>query len=118
MSRYSYEALDELYSELEDIIVKVEKPQEILIEGAKEFVKDLLKLPKPISNIKKSGYTHLIDTFYYDYGKHNDVEVGWGKYYGRMVEYGTVKTRTVAHMRPLFEKNKDKYYNVMLKKIF
>ena len=31
--------------------------------GAKEFVNDLLKLPKPRSEVKKPGYTHLINTF-------------------------------------------------------
>ena len=33
--------------------------------GAKEFVDDLLKLPKPISKIRKAGYTHLINCFSY-----------------------------------------------------
>ena len=31
--------------------------------GTKEFVNDLLKLPKPRSAVRKPGYTHLIDTF-------------------------------------------------------
>ena len=43
----------------------VENPTDILEVGAKEFVNDLLKLTKPMSQIRKSGYTHLIDSFAY-----------------------------------------------------
>ena len=118
MKRYEYESFNDLCNELEEIITNVEKPNEILMVGAKEFVNDLLKLPKPISKIKKSGYTHLIDTFYCDYGKQNDVEVGWGKYYGRMVENGTKGKKSNPHLKPTFERNKEKYYQKMIEKIY
>lgn len=82
---------------------------------AKEFVNDLLKLPKPKSNIVKGGYTHMIDTFTFrNNGK--DIEVGWGKYYGRMVEDGTTKMSAKPHMIPLYESNKEQYMNNFMKR--
>ena len=59
---------------LEKSISKVEQPEKILEIGAKEFVNDLRKLPKPM----------------------------------------TART----HLRPCFERNKEKYYNHMIKEIF
>ena len=88
---------------------------DILLTGAKEFVSDLLKLPKPKSRIRKAGYTHLIDTFAYR-EKKKEVEVGWGKYYGPMVEHGTTKMNEQPHVYPLWDKNKEKYYKTMLAK--
>lgn len=55
--------------------------------GTKEFVNDLLKLPKPRSAVRKPGYTHLIDTFAMERTQ-GEIKVGWGKYYGPMVEHG------------------------------
>ena len=43
----------DLQKELEDIIKNVQSVDSILEVGAKEFVKDLLKLPKPKSRIVK-----------------------------------------------------------------
>ena len=63
MEFHQYSGFDELSKELESYIQKAEKPLEILEVGAKELVKDLKKLTKPISQIKKSGYTHLIENF-------------------------------------------------------
>ena len=100
---------------LKKIISKVEKPEKILEIGAKEFTQDLKKLPKPISQIKKSGYTHLIRTFAYRQ-KGKEFEVGWGKYYGPMVENGTEKMNEQPHLYPLWDKNKEKYYKLMLTK--
>ena len=77
--------------------------------GAKEFVNDLLKLPKPRSEVKKPGYTHLINTFAMERAR-GEIKVGWGKYYGPMVERGTKKMAARAHLKPLFEQNKEKYY--------
>ena len=51
------------------------------------------------------------------YRKENgDVVAGWGKYYGRMVEQGTKKMRAVPHFATTFERNKEKYYDAMLRK--
>jgi HK97 gp10 family phage protein len=75
---------------------------------AKEFVNDLLKLPRPRSNIKKSKHTHLVNSFAYEKTA-KDVAVGWGKYYGRMVEEGTRKMKSQAHLVPLWNRNQEKY---------
>lgn len=89
---------------------------DILEVGAKEFVNDLLKLPKPISKIRKSGYTHLIKCFAYK-KKSKEVEAGWGKYYGPMLEHGTVKMNAQEHLYPVWDRNKEKYYKKMLTKM-
>ena len=112
-----FNGFEELMNEFQGYITKVEEPVEILEVGAKSFVNDLKKLPRPISKIRKTGYTHLIDTFAYKkLSKEN--EVGWGKYYGRMVENGTKKMTARPHLNPCFERNKDKYYRQMYMKIF
>lgn len=85
--------------------------------GAKEFVSDLLKLPKPRSEVRKAGYTHLVNTFAME-RVNGEIKVGWGKYYGPMVEHGTKKMTAKAHLKPLFERNKEKYYRKMTEKIF
>ena len=78
--------------------------------GAQEFVNDLLRLPKPRSRITKAGYT-LERT-------ESNIKVGWGKYYGPMLEHGTRKMAVRAHLKPLFEQNKEKYYKKMAESIF
>lgn len=116
------EILD-LQNELEHLIKTIEHPQKILEVGANEFVKDLLKLTKPKSKIKVSGYTHLVDTFSYNKSKYfkEEIDVCWGKYYGPFVENGTthgkVKTKSQAHLKPTFNRNKEKYYDKMIKAI-
>ena len=116
MSNKTHEGLEELIEELQGYIEKAEKPEDIVEEGVKEFVLDLRKLPKPISTIKKAGYTHLIKTFAYR-KKGKEFEVGWGKYYGPMIEYGTKNMKAIAHLRPCFERNKNKYYSTMYRKV-
>lgn len=112
-----YIGFDSLIDDLNQYIKKADNYIDILEIGAKEFVKDLSKLTKPYSKIHKSGYTHLIDTF--TYRKTNvDIEVGWGKYYGRMVEDGTSKMKAQSHLQPMFDNNKDKYYKKMLEKFY
>lgn len=75
-------------------------------------------MPKPYSKIKASSYAHLIDTFSYNKTQTKEIEVGWGKYYGRMVEEGTIKTNASPHLYPTFQKNKEKYYKKMINEIF
>ena len=113
---YGYDGFQDLADIIEGYIKKVENPTEILLVGAKEFVNDLLKLPKPISKIRKAGYTHLINTFAYR-EKKGEIEVGWGKYYGPMLENGTKKMSEQPHFYPLWNKNKEKYYKTMLTKL-
>lgn len=117
MSDNFYQGFNLLESELNQILNNTKEPMQILEDEAKEFVKDLLKLPKPISKIRKSGYTHLIHTFSYRV-KNKEIEVGWGKYYGPMLENGTSKMNPKSHLKPCWEKNSEKYYKHMIAKIF
>ncbi len=117
MSISEFNGFEELQNELSSILKTVENPIKILEIGAKDFVNDLLKLTRPYSKIKKSGYTHLIDSFAYEI-KDDEIIVGWGKYYGRMVEEGTKNIPSQPHLKPTFEKNKEKYYKKMIEKIF
>ena len=97
--------------ELSEYIKVAENAIEELKTTTDEFVDDLLKLPKPKSDIAKGGYTHLIDTFA-SRNTGRDVEVGWGKYYGVMVENGAKQMKTThPHLKPLWEKNQEKYIN-------
>ena len=115
---YGFDGFQDLANIIEGYIKNAENPIKILLVGAKEFVKDLLKLPKPISKIRKAGYTHLINTFAYREKKDEvEVEVGWGKYYGSMVEHGTKNMDEQPHVYPLWNKKKGKYYKTMLTKL-
>ncbi len=113
---YEFEGFQELSDMLENYISKADNVIDVLESGAKEFINDALKLPKPISKIRKAGYTHLINTFAYR-KKSKEIEAGWGKYYGPMVENGTDNMNAVPHLYPLWEKNKEKYYKVMITKL-
>ncbi len=113
----SYHGFEEFSEQLEKYIAncETEKVMSVLEEGANEFVKDVRALPQP--RRPGSGYTHLLDSVT---TKRNgeEVEVGWGKYYGIMVERGTCKMLARPHMRPTFERNAEKYYKKMQKALF
>ncbi len=116
-STYEFEG----FNDLADIVSKYVDGAENAIEGIKagavEFVNDLLKLPKPMSKIRTAGYTHLVRSFSYRERK-EEIEVGWGKYYGPMVEHGAKQMKTShPHVYPLWDKNKEKYYKTMLTKL-
>ena len=113
---YGYSGFEALSEILEKYANKADNFIDVLEVGAKEFVNDLLKLPKPMSKIRKAGYTHLIRSFAYKKRK-DEVEVGWGKYYGPMVEHETKKMDENPHVYPLWDKNKEKYYKTMLTKL-
>lgn len=114
------------FNSLEKLLEKYQKKTseenvlKVLETGADALVKDIKALPKPRSKIRKAGYTHLLDTVSYRrYQK--EVEVGWGKYYGPMVERGTKvmkKTKGVPHVRPTYEGNKEKYAKLMAAEVF
>lgn len=110
---YGYDGFEAMSEILEKYIDGASNAVDILEVGAKEFVNDLLKLPKPISKIRKSGYTHLIKCFAYK-KKNKEVEVGWGKYYGPMLEHGTTKMNAQEHLYPVWDRNKEKYYKKCL----
>lgn len=89
-----------------------------MMDGAEQLARDVRALPKPRSQIRKSGYAHLLDTVSARKGKNGEVEVGWGKYYGPMVEAGTLKMNAQPHLRGLFKKDSNKYYNLILQRLF
>lgn len=112
------EGFDDLSNLLNDVIKKVDETNVLnaLNLGASEFVKNLLSLPKPKSKLQGPGYTHMIDVFAYkENGK--QVEVGWGKYYGPMVEKGSVLMRAQPHLEPLWTKNKDSILMIMIESL-
>lgn len=113
---YGYEAFKDLEEIVSQYAKGAENIMEVLEVGAKQFVGDLLKLPKPISKIRRAGYTHLINCFTYR-KKGREIEAGWGKYHGPMLEHGTKKMNAQEHMYPLWDKNKEKYYKTMLTKL-
>lgn len=90
----------------------------VMEKGAAALVRDMMALPKPRSDIRKAGYTHLLDTMSYRRNR-GEIEVGWGKYYGPMVERGTHRApKGSPHVRPTFERNKGTYNNLMIKELF
>lgn len=112
----AYSGFAALSEQLEYYMQGAENSTEVLMEGAEALLNDAIKLPKPISAIRKSGYTHLINSFAVE-KKEDEVVFGWGKYYGRMVELGTEKMDAVPHLYPLWERNKEKYYKLMLTRL-
>lgn len=115
---YGYEGFQDLANIIEKYAENADNVIDVLEIGAKEFVNDLLKLPRPISKIRRAGYTHLVDSFTYRKNENrNEIEVGWGKYYGPMLEQGTRKMDAHPHLYPVWDKNKGKYYKTMLTKL-
>lgn len=113
---YKYDGFQDLANIIEHYAKSAENAMIGIEAGAKEFIKDALKLPKPMSKIRKAGYTHLVRSFAYR-NKQKEIEAGWGKYYGPMVEHGTVNMNANPHVYPLWDKNREKYYKTMLTKL-
>lgn len=111
-----FDGFQELLKEFEKK-TDIKNVLKVLESGAKEFIEDVRALPKPRSRMMAPGYTHLLDEVTYQISK-EEVLTGWSKYYGPMVENGTIKMDAQEHMRPIFEKNKERYYGNMQKKIF
>lgn len=113
------DGFDEFSRMLEEFKKGVEpkKVTKVLEVGAKQLAADVRALPSPRSQMNAPGYTHLLDTVTYQ-TQGEEVVVGWGKYYGPMVENGTVKMNGIEHVKPTFEKNSEKYYKNMQKAIF
>lgn len=115
---FEFEGYLDLSKQLEKILDSTDKVMDYQEEIAQDFVDDLLKLPKPMSDIKKAGYTHLVRTFSYERNeKKKDIVVGWGKYYGRMVEQGTRRMNEQAHMVPTWNRNQNNYIDKIRKKL-
>ena len=116
IDNFSDSGFDDLQKLLSDYMKNIQEPLAILEVGAEALVNDVRKLPKPRTSINTAGYTHLLDTVTYKKAG-DEIEVGWGKYYGPMVERGTKKMAAHSHLSPTFEQNKDKYYQKMIEKI-
>ncbi|MCI5919081.1 MAG: hypothetical protein MRZ75_07160 [Roseburia sp.] len=110
--------LDEFQEMIEEYskMASEDEVLDVLQTGAEAFVKDLLSLPKPKSNIHAAGYTHIVNTFALQRDV-DEIKVGWGKYYGPMLEHGTKYMAARQHLSPLFSINKEKYYKLMIHKL-
>lgn len=92
-------------------------------DGGLEDFEELLKQysenvsPDKALDAVEAGYTHIVSTFALE-RTDSGIKVGWGKYYGPMLEHGTRKMAARAHLKPLFERNKEKYYKKMTESIF
>ena len=115
---WDLKGFDDLMNQLSDYAKKADAKNldKVLKTGAEAIVKDLKKLPMPISKIRRPGYTHLIDSFLYARsGRYRlQYEIGWGKFYGRMVEDGTERSKAQPHMGPAYERNKERYWQLMI----
>ena len=85
MGFHEDDGFDALQKILDGYDIKEEAVLAGLEKGAEQFATDIRKLPKPRSKTAKAGYTHLLDTVTHK-RTNKDVEVGWGKYYGPMVD--------------------------------
>lgn len=112
-----FKGFDELSRLLKECEITEEDTMQALEAGARAFVADVRKLPKPRSMVRTAGYTHLIDTVTYK-RKRKEIEIGWGKYYGPMVENGTIQMKGTPHIKPAFNSNLRKYYETIEKKLF
>ena len=116
---FDTEGLEEFQNLMEEF-AQVLDPQnviKVLKKGADAFTSDLLKLPRPRSRIHAAGYTHMVDVFA-NRVRGSEVEVGWGKDYGPMVEHGTVRMRAQPHLKPAFNSNSQKYYKIMTEELW
>lgn len=113
------EGLLDLEQELREMLEMASDTDPIIEAGAEAFTTDLLKLAKPRSSIRNSKHTHLIDSFAYKKNKRDkgSYDVGWGAYYGRMVEHGTKFMGAQPHLKPMWERNETKYQDIMIKKL-
>lgn len=93
---------------------------ELVKTQADALVKDIRSLPKPKSS--RNGITHLLDGVTYTEGKAPNWVIGWGHYYGPMVEGGTKRqkghgaTPAQPHMMATYERNRDKYIRLAQEK--
>ena len=117
----NFEGLEDIQQLLQEMAQKVDADnlKQALLAGASECASDANRLPKPISRINSPGYTHLLSSISARMMEGNAVgaEVGWGKFYGRMVEKGTRKMAARAHLIPMFERNANTYYQTIVDKL-
>lgn len=112
-----FTGFDDFSRLLKKYIGKTEKENvmQVLEIGAEELARDVRALPKP--RRPGGGRTHMLDSVTTK-RRGEEIEVGWGKYYGPFVENGTRKMGAQPHMKPTFNRNKEKYYRKMQKALF
>ncbi|MDD6788661.1 MAG: HK97 gp10 family phage protein [Lachnospira sp.] len=113
------QGFDDLAEQLKQIADNVddEKALDAIQKGADELAADVRALPKPRSKMG-GGHTHMLDTVGTQRAD-KAIEVGWGAYYGKMVENGhrSSKSKFIAaqpHLTTTWNQNKDKYYQTMI----
>lgn len=115
MQIYNEAGFDELEEILKDYADKADPGEmsKILEKGADDFVSDLKSLPKPRSQIMSPRHAHMLDTMAKK-TEDGKVSIGWGAYYGPILEHGSKKMSAHAHLRPTWERNKERYYQTMI----
>lgn len=108
------DGFDSLFEQLEKYAGNADNYLDAVESGAEKLVQDIRSLPRPRS---QCSHTHLLDTVSHKI-ENNEIVVGWGKYYGPMLEHGTKKMRKQMHIRPTFENNREKYYRIIQQKLF
>lgn len=117
MSGVNLDGMNDFMEELSALADKVSDDQmaEYLKAGADAFVQDMHKLPSPRS--RRSKRSHMLDNIS---AKKNGSgwDIGWGDYYGSMVEKGTSKMRAQPHLLTTWQQNENKYMQQIQEKIF
>lgn len=97
------------------------KPKEIMEDWVEYLRGQCMENELLAHNVRKKGKTLkgciaaiLMWSFKNQQTVDKDIDVGWGKYYGPMLEHGTKKMSAKAHLKPLFEQNKERYYKKMI----
>lgn len=119
MEIYNEAGFDELEQMLKDYADEVspEKLGQVLKTGADDFISDVRALPKPRSRVTSPRHTHMLDTM--DSKEENGrILIGWGVYYGPILEHGSKKMQPHMHLHPTWEGNKEKYYKTMTDKLW
>lgn len=116
MKIFGEKAFAELEDTFSDLIKASDDIPGVLQVAADAFIKDLKALPSPRSDISAAGYTHMLDSFATK-KQGESVLIGWGKYYGPILENGSKKMRPHRHFRPTWDRNKEKYYKLMTNKL-
>lgn len=113
------DGFDEMQEELEKLAESVDEDKvlDAMQKGADELVNDVRALPKPRSKLG-GGHTHMLDSVTSQRAS-DAIEVGWGKYYGKIVENGHLSVTghwvsAQPHMQPTFDSNKERYYKTIL----
>ena len=105
------EGLEQINDQLQRAANAAKNGAEAVRPAAEAFVADVHALPRPRGQMG-AGHTHMLDSVA---GKPEGKGylVGWGQYYGRFVEHGTSKMGAQPHLIPTWEKNEDKYMQLI-----